>query len=180
MNDEQLTKELEEALAVEPTPQFLARVRREIEAEGRRPAVRLMAAGVAVAAVILGIVLFHPENPTTVESSTASQIVRPLPAAEISITFVPSTPTVTKGRSTQASGHSAQPEFLMDLRETAALQSFLQDVQERKIDPARLEGLFQSAEKVRNTTIAPMPIAAIEPIVITPLSSAEPETGGDL
>ena len=68
----------------------------------------------------------------------------------------------------------------MDLRETAALQSFLQDVQERKIDPARLEGLFQSAEKVRNTPIAPMPIAAIEPIVITPLSSAEPETGGDL
>ena len=139
-----------------------------------------MAVGVVVAGVILGIVLSHPENPTPLESSTASQIVRSLPAADIPITFVPSTPTVTKGRSTQASGRSAEPEVLIDLRETAALQSFLQDVQERKIDPARLEGLFQSAEKVRNTTIAPMPIAAIEPIVITPLSSAEPETGGDL
>jgi hypothetical protein len=80
----------------------------------------------------------------------------------------------------QLSHSPVEPQVLVDPREMAALQSFLYDVRDRNIAPARLEALFESAKKVERATIEPMPIAAIEPIVIMPLSSAGPETGGDL
>jgi hypothetical protein len=58
MNDEQLQKELEEALAIEPTPHFLARVRREVETGKQRSAARVKwasaTAGMAAVAVAIG------------------------------------------------------------------------------------------------------------------------------
>jgi hypothetical protein len=181
MNDEQLKKELEQALAVEPTPQFLARVRRELDT-GQRPTARLrlsVAAGLAGAAVVLGIVAFQPEKPVPVSPTTASALVTASPATEKPMR-IPAPPTPPKVEVRRASRLPSGPEVLIDPRETAALQSFLQEVQERKIAPERLEGLFEAAERAGTTTLEAMPIAAVEPIVIMPLSSAAPETGGDL
>jgi hypothetical protein len=187
MNDERLTKELEEALGIEPSPQFLARVRRQIEAERRRPAFRwawATAGGmVAAAVVVIGIVVSEPEKPAPLQPTTASQasrMERLSPVAEIPATSIPSTVPAPKVEPRQPGRRSAELEVLIDPRDAAALQSFLKDIQERKIDPERLEGLFEAAAKIGTTTIEPMPIAAIEPIVIVPLSQAAPEAGGDL
>jgi len=184
MNDEQLKRELEEALAVEPTPQFLARVRREIETETERPAAHLkwasIAAGVAAAAMVLAIVRLQFEKPKALHPPPSDVVALAPSAAETASTPLPSPKTTPKAESRQTNRRTEQPEVLIDARETAALRSFLQDVQERKIDPARLEDLFESVERARTTTVEPMPIAAIEPIVIMPLSSAAPQSGGDL
>jgi hypothetical protein len=62
MNDEQLTKELEDALAIEPTPQFLARMRREIDGERSWLSSQFptsIAAGMTTAAVIVGFLMFQ-------------------------------------------------------------------------------------------------------------------------
>lgn len=185
MNDEQLQRELEEALAIEPTPHFLARVRREVETGKQRSAARVKwasaTAGMAAVAVVIGITVLEPSRPTTLESTTPPEAVVLSPAVAVETPMPLASPKATpKPRTIDASRHSAEPEVLIDAREVAALRNFLQDVQERKIDPARLEGLFESAEKARTTAVEPMPIAAIEPIVITPLGSATSETGGDL
>ena len=67
MNDEQLKREIEESLAVEPSAQFMARVRRHLENESFRPSKQVswtaMAAGFAAAAVVGGIGLFESFMP---------------------------------------------------------------------------------------------------------------------
>jgi hypothetical protein len=181
MNDEQLTKELEEALAVEPTPQFLARVRREIGSERSPLSARfrwtLIAAGTAATAVVAGIAMFQPAKPIALQPFTLSKQESLLPAP--AIPAAQATKTVQKAVAKQVT-RPAEPEVLIDPREVAALQSFLNDVQEQNITPASLVELFESAKRAERVTIETMPIAAIEPIVILPLSSAGPETGGDL
>jgi len=183
MNDEQLTKELEDALAIEPTPQFLARMRREIDGErswlsSRFPT--LIAAGMTTAAVIVGFLMFQQPKPTTFEPAIVSKAESPLLLPAAVTPAGPSPKAAPKLAMKQLSHSPAEPQVLVDPREMAALQSFLYDVRDRNIAPARLEALFESAKKVERATIEPMPIAAIEPIVIMPLSSAGPETGGDL
>lgn len=182
MNDEQLTKELEEALAVEPTPQFLARVRREIGRERSQLSARfpwtLIAAGTTATAVVVGIAMFQTSKPITSQPETVFKVESPLP--EPATPATPPARTVPKAAAKQVTRRPAEPEVLIDPREVAALQSFLNDVQEQNIAPDGLEKLFESAKKAERVTVEPMPIAAIEPIVILPLSSAGPETGGDL
>jgi hypothetical protein len=184
MNDEQLTKELEEALGIEPSPQFLARVRRQIESESRRRPLRrawATAAGiVAAAVVVVGMVISEPEKPAPLQHTTASQVEPPFALAELPTTSIPSTDPTPRVESTRPVRRSVEPEVLIDPRETVAFQSFLKDIQEKKLDPERLERLFEAAAKIGTTTIEPMPIAAIEPIVIMPLSLAPSEAGGDL
>jgi hypothetical protein len=183
MNDQQLQKEIEEALAIEPTSHFLARVRRAVETGKQRSAARVKwasaAAGMAAVAVVIGIMVLEPSRPITLESTTPLEAVVLSPAV-VTPMPLPLPKATPKPTTIDASRHSAESEVLIDEREVAALRNFLQDVQERKIDPARLEGLFESAERARTTAVAPMPIAAIEPIVIAPLGSATSETGGDL
>ena len=184
MNDEQLTRELEDALGIEPSAQFLARVRRQIEAERRRPAPRwawTAVAGVVTAAIVAaGIVVSKPDQPAPMPPATqASRVERPSPGPQIPTPAAPSPVPAPKVES-QPAHRLAELEVLTDPREAAALQTFLTNIQERKIDSARLEGLFETASRIGTTTIEPMPIAAIEPIVIAPLSLAAPEAGGDL
>jgi hypothetical protein len=184
MNDEQLTKELEDVLAIEPTPQFLARMRREIGTERTwffsRAAFTLIAAGTTAAALIIGILMFQPVKRTPFELATVPKAERPLPLPVLVTPAAPSVSEVPKLAVKQLTGRPAKAEVLIDPHEMAALQSFLYDVRERNIAPARLEALFESAKTAERVTIEPMPIAAIEPIVIMPLSSPGSETGGDL
>ena len=70
LTDAQLNQELEAALGVEPSPEFLARVRTRIEAEPRRPFARswdpLFAVGIA-GIVLLVVVpqMLRPSPPST-------------------------------------------------------------------------------------------------------------------
>lgn len=190
MNEDELKKEIEEALAVEPTPQFLARVRRQIATEPRpvrRLPWMLWAAGLVTAAVLVGIVALLPRE--------SSRLPRPTPAA---VTLPPETrpePTRPERSSTNtnppaphvapkvADDATPQPskvEVLIDPREAAAFRSFVEAVEKKKFDPSKLEQLFEAADRTRTSAIGPMPIADLDPIVIQPLNPAATERGGNL
>ena len=184
MNDEQLKREIEESLAVEPSAQFMARVRRHLENESFRPSKQVswtaMAAGFAAAAVVGGIGLFESFMP----AQTTRIVHEPRPNVEIPLTATANThasPAVApKAVSRQTRPHSPEPEVVIDPREAAAFRSFMEDVREQKIDPASLGSLFQAAENVEAAEIAPLPIAGLEPIDIKPLNPAVTERGGSL
>jgi|SRR5688572_28844141 len=182
MNDEQLRKEIEETLAVEPSPQFLARVRRQIESESRRSRIGLpwkaLAASLATGMVLLGVFLFEPpfERSSDVLTSTTTTVWVPGPVPERS--EPPLLPTVA---ARPVVSRAPEPRVVIDPRETAALQSFLEDVQEKRIDLAGLGKLFESAERaVRTTSTGPAAIAEVEPIVVKPLSAAALSEGENL
>lgn len=185
MNDDQLKKEIEEALAAEPSPQFLARVRRQIAAEPRP--VRLapwlvVSAGLVAASLLIGIIVLRPQEKAERKPENVVVVTPSEPPAPAS----PGTPTVTKiaPRAAFVPGahrpKAVEVEVLIDPREVAAFRSFVEEVEDRKIDAAKLEGLFDAAEKTRTGEIVPMPIAGLEPIVIQPLNSAASERRGDL
>jgi hypothetical protein len=180
MNDEELKKEIERALAVEPSPQFAARVLQHIASQPRRFWIQrsALAGGIAAAAVVAAIIVLQPRENTTPKAAGVAPASLPpvenrLPEAQglqSSSGIMP--PPVLKSR------RRAGPEVLVDPREVAALHSFLEDVQQQKIDPGRLKALFEAAEKAHAVEeIAPMPIAGIEPIRIPPLNSSSTEGG---
>ena len=184
MNDEQLKREIEESLAVEPSPQFMARVRRHLENESFRPSKQVswtaMAAGLAAAAVVAGIGLFQsfmPAQTTKIVHEPRPNLEIPLPA---SANTHASPAIAPKAVSRQTRPHSSEPEVVIDPREAAAFRSFMEDVREQNIDPASLESLFQAAESAEAAEIAPLPIAGLEPIDIKPLNPAVTERGGSL
>ena len=181
MNDDPLKREIEDALAVEPSPQFVARVRQHLAKEGlRRPVLltwTIWAGGLAMAALLVGILAYRPQQTTAPlqtrndvkavvpkEDSPAPQLSRPLKATR--------KPVTRKA--------PAEPEVLIDPRETAAFRSFLEDIHAQRIDPARLEALFEAAERSRSNVIEPMPVAELEPIVIPPLAPVLESEGGSL
>ncbi len=87
LNDSQLDREIESAVGIEPSTEFLARVRTRIAAEPQRSAWRLSfepLAGVAIVGIVLAVVA-----PQFIREETArpqvihSQVVEvPVPAAE--------------------------------------------------------------------------------------------------
>ncbi|HET9942603.1 MAG TPA: hypothetical protein VFR05_04640 [Terriglobia bacterium] len=186
MNEEQLRRDIEEALAVEPSPQFLARVRRQLEAESRRSRFRLpwkvLAAGLATGIVLAGLPLVALRT-SHLPVPTATTIRLAAPAVEEQIQELPATelPLRPKDSVQAVIKRSPQPQVIIDPRETAALRSFLNDVQERRIDPNGLGELFDLAEHAaRPARIIPATIIGFEPIVVKPLNLTASDEGGSL
>jgi hypothetical protein len=182
MNDDWLRHEIEKAFAVEPSPQFLARVRRHIASERRTRGRRLpwIAPSLGIAAVIVAVILVLPSRHETPSPSSAG--IQP---------GVPDVPTLPPKEAHEPVARAvkpqvvhtlrrSEPEVLIDPREAAAFRNFLEDVHEKKIDPSSLAGLLQAAEKARLVEdIAPMPIAGLEPIHVPPLESSVPVKEGE-
>ena len=186
MNEEQLRRDIEETLAVEPSPQFLARVRRQLEVESRRSRFRLpwkvLAAGLSTGIVVGGLSQIEPRT-SHVPVPTATTIRLAAPAVEEQIQELPATelPLRQKVAAEPVIRRSPQPQVIIDPRETAALRSFLNDVQERRIDPNGLGELFDLAEHAtRPARIIPATIVGFEPIVVKPLSVTASDEGGNL
>ena len=184
MNDEQLKREIEESLAVEPSPQFMARVRRHLENEIVSPVETDVVDGDGGRIGCGGCCRRNRFVPIVHACATCENRS---PAAPEPGDFLPASanmqasPVIApKAVSRQAIPHSSEPEVVIDPREAAAFQSFMEDVREQKIDPASLESLFQAAESADAVEIAPMPIAGLEPIDIKPLNPAVTERGGSL
>jgi hypothetical protein len=178
MNDAALEREIERALAVDPSPEFLVRVRARI-ADEPAPASRgfgWLFAGVAataVAAAVVALVMLRPEQ--RVEPAVGLLMSRSLTSAVV-------VPTVSRGleraprtthlerptsndapRTTNLERQRSEPIF--DARETTALQRLIADVRDARVDLAPLakEG--------------PMPLPNMDPLVISPIV-IEPLTPG--
>jgi hypothetical protein len=188
MKDVDLQRSIEQALAVEPRPEFAARVRRRIESERSRPWIRPrwahLAAGLATAAALVSLVVLLPEKEKARPAkpvSVAAANQPPVPREEVTpepSRVETSEPSAVVTRAVPKPG-PAEPEVLIDPREAAAFYRFIEDVQERRIDPAKLEALFQASERAqRIVEIAPDPIASIDPIVVPPLVPVVPDNEG--
>ena len=179
MNDERLKREIEEALAVDPSPQFVARVRQGLAGATLRRPVKLpwkaLAAGLATAVILGGVALYQPETTPTAPAPTRNVAVVQAPEENAEVEAPPRQPATT---SKIAPRQRPEPEVLINPREAEAFRSFIEDVQEQRIDPSHLEVLFEAAERSRSAEIKPMPIAGLDPIVIPPLTPAVPEKEG--
>lgn len=190
MNDEQLQREIEEVLSAEPSPQFIARMRRQIAATplpSRRFHWILLTAGVAAAALV-GILMLQPWAPQE-NLLPENAVITPRPEPEVlnpgvaaPLVEPPShAPAVPKVASQPARPKPSEPEVLpevlIDAREARAFQNFVEAVEKQNIDPSRLQKVFEAAERTHKQDIAPMPLAGLEPIKIEPLSPAAPERG---
>jgi len=172
VKDAALERELERALAVDPSPEFLVRVRARI-ADEPAPASRgfgWLFAGVATvaaaAALVLAVRMVSPARPPEAAPLLTSK----------SIGFAVIVPAVVPGtvgpasvyaaarlRRDEQAGHDVPKvnartaEPLFDARETTALQRLIADVRDARVDltPLAKEG--------------PMPLPAMDPLVISPI-----------
>jgi hypothetical protein len=185
MNDEQLNREIEEALATEPSPQFIARVRRQLENEpraSRRLPWIVLPAGLAATALAVGVLvsepwIWEPSQNVSSEQVVVVPVAPVLEVPEIAKPIQPPAPArITKAVAIQTPPREPELEVLVDPREVAALKRFIHEVQDKKIDPSKLEKLFAAAAAAMDA----MPIAGLEPIVIEPLSPAASERGENL
>ena len=167
MNDAALEREIERALAVNPSPEFVARVRTRI-AEEPSPASRgfgWLFAGVATSAVAAGVVALVMLRPDQrVEPATGLLISRSLTSSVV-------VPMVSQGldrepRTTNLERHVSEPLF--DRHETMALQRLIAAVHDARVDLAPL------LEEPMPAPMTPQPIEdlVIPPLVIEPLSQS--------
>jgi len=169
VNDPVLERAIERALAVDPSPEFLVRVRARI-AEEPAPAFRgfgWLFAGVtaaAVAASVVALVMLRSdqrvgsESPLLVSRSINSSVVVPTPSQRLD--HERRTSHVER-RTTNRERQMSEPLF--DTRETRALQRLIANVRDARVD---LTPLMQEG---------PMPLPSnadlvIPPIVIEPLA----------
>jgi hypothetical protein len=181
VNDATLERELERALAVDPSPAFVARVRMQI-AEEPLPSPRRFgwrfAATAGMAAAASAAALFVALRPgQRVEPAVARLSARPL-AAPLSA-FVPTSPrlgherrTTNVERPTANDAHRTTnderlwQEPLFDTRETIALQRLIAGVREARVDLTPL------------TNGAPMPLPSLDDLVIPPIAIQPLDPGG--
>jgi hypothetical protein len=167
MNDDQLTREIEQALSVNPSPQFVARVRTRIAARREASWLRWSFGALALASVAVVVALGPLESKQTSVLAPAEVVVKvPQPKAD-----GPPMPTL-QGTAQKSTPIKAEPEVLFDPREAAAFQKFVEGVRDKRIDLGQLVELQQAASQTAPIEeIALMPIDDLAPIVIESLSS---------
>jgi hypothetical protein len=185
--------EIREALKVEPSPEFLARVRTRIASEPSPSAWRWSwtLAGVAAiaAAIAIAVALLRPNAPAVPQSQSVSA-AKPEPETAPRGSALPteagpdksaaqrletaSHPVRTRpvGRDTAAAPTAAEPEILIDPRERRALLQLIALVRDGRIDlsAARRSGTLAPIE------LPPVTDIVIDPITIDPIA---PQPGGE-
>jgi hypothetical protein len=170
VKDAALEREIERALAVDPSPEFLVRVRARI-AEEPAPASRgfgWLFAGVAATAVTAAVVALFMLRPVQrVEPaigllrsrSLTSAVVVPTVSRGLDraprTTHLERRPTNDAHRTTHLERQRSEPLF--DARETTALQRLIANVRDARVDLTPL------------TKEGPMPLPSMDPLEISPI-----------
>jgi hypothetical protein len=170
-------QEIRDALRVDPSPEFPARVRTRIASEPAPSAWRwswtIAAAGALAAMALVAVVMSRPrhenpsapgvahavtpaaapDRPTPQQTEPARSVAarRPDPSASAR----PGAPRASKGRTV-----TREAEVLLDPAETRALRSLIAGVREGRVDLAAAQ---------RSVALAPMELAPITAIDIAPL-----------
>lgn len=189
MNDEALEREIEAALGVDPSPEFLPRVRARIASErmqeGGLWATSWRWAGVAVAVATVAVIavwtLRDPSpapreariTPPSEVAAPSIQPERPEPsraASPVEARRAVSAPAIRMASSDPRPVAAVQPEVLISADEAAALTQLFTAIGNRRIEASALPDL-QSALKPP----APIEEIALDPITISPLAALEGE-----
>jgi hypothetical protein len=199
MTDAGLERDIERALAVEPSLEFLARVRAEIAAQPdrmpRRIAWTWLAAGSAVAAIIAALVLSRPAapqpdnvlEPARIETTTAAKTTAAEPAAtpQTSLPQIPRShvrhvprrrfPSLTPVAERTA---RAEPEVLIAKDEAAALKRLMRGFNRGVVEPSAAGDGPNGVQPIQPPIpIVVAPMAEVSPITIAPLGIPAPERG---
>ena len=174
LSDEALEREIEAALGVDPSPEFLPRVRARIASEPVRDSWmwstswRVGAVAVVSAVALIGVwTLRGPASvpaPRQVRSAPPVETARPSiePASPEPVRA----PVVRTVSPAQRPPVVAQPEVLISQEEAAAWNRLFAAIGSRRIETSALPDL-QSALKPPN----PIEEIVVEPITISPLAA---------
>ena len=169
LNDETLEREIEAALAVDPSPEFLAKVRARV-AEEERPAGWLLrwhwVAGTVVTAVavVLAVYAWREPEPAAVGQETAPIAVRrPNPDATLPAVTVPAIAERYPPPAPARPVRRRAPEVLISEEEKSGFQVLLASLNKQK-DARQIQEALAKVE-----TSGP-PWLEISPIVIEPFS----------
>jgi hypothetical protein len=168
MTDTSIDREIQAALSVDPSPEFLARVRTRIATEPARATSwlswKFVAAGAFAAAIAAAVVVSRPEGtPTPVRQASRAEDDR-LPPAAIE---QPRQAEAVKARTRawRAGAPEArrrpEPEILLDPAETRAL---------RRLIAGTRDGSLDLSASLQATTPTAMDLPPIDAIVIAPLT----------
>jgi hypothetical protein len=190
LTDATLERDIERALAVDPSPAFLPRVRAAIANEPVASrwwsAWSWVGAGSAAVAVTIAILMLRPSAPQPADllapQSLASQ---PVTAAVAPIVRAPEdhvrivrprrSPAVTAGVGRKP---RAEPEVLIAKDEAAALKRLMRGIRRGVVEPSTPDEQLAGIQAIRPPgPIVVLPIAAMSPVIIEPLGSSAGEGG---
>jgi hypothetical protein len=178
VSDEALDRELAALLQVEPSPEFVARVRADVSAEAiadRWLSGRWLAVAAAAVVVIIGASIVIGTRPAQAPAETTPFVAEQPPVApRIEPRDAAIQPPATVSSPAQTAAVAAPPsstsEVVVSPREAAGLHYLLAALHEGRLDSAVMPN-------IQSDDIADMPIA-IEPITVEPLvAAADLETG---
>ena len=196
VTDARLEREIERALAVVPSPEFLARVRAEIAAEPERTPWRFrwtwVAAGSGALAIAAAIVLSRPPapqsgnvpGPAPVVATTAAAS-KPEATPETSSRRTPGADVreVPRRRFSSSTGRaarrpSAEPEVLIARDEAEALKRLMRGLRQGVVEPSNAGAAPNGIQPIQPPMpIVVAPMTAVSPITIEPLGIPAPERG---
>ncbi|HET9385012.1 MAG TPA: hypothetical protein VFO67_07675 [Gemmatimonadales bacterium] len=169
LNDETLEREIEAALAVDPSPEFLAKVRARV-AEEEKPAGWLLrwhwVAGTVVtaAAVLLAVYAWREPEPAAAGREIAPiAVTRPQHEATLPVVTVPAIAEHQPGQAPARPARRRAPEVLISEEEKSGFQVLLASL--NKQEDAR-----QIQEALAKVETSGPPWLEISPIVIEPFS----------
>jgi hypothetical protein len=193
MTDEALEREIESALAVDPSPEFFGRVRTGIAAESPASAWRSRSLWIgvglaAVAGLVMAVVALRgdrvdPRSIGTLQATRVSPVQLQAPSVEPAIaeSLVLATRTETDALALRPPVPVARarvgPEVLIAADEGAGLHRLLQWVREGRTDVSPLLAALAGPELDSRTRIViapveiPKPIEAFAAIVVEPLAA---------
>jgi hypothetical protein len=179
--DEMLEQDVEQALAVEPSPEFLARVRTHIASvpNARRwptgwPLVALSTTVAGIVLLVAAIAISGLKKPRTVVApEPPSVVVRQTepPVAPPSVTPMVRHPEVHRAPRSRA------PEVLIPAGEAAVLRRLMRGLQTGTVERSTLASAQGSAIAPPATDIVLKPLAPLTPVALEPLESLTRQEG---
>ena len=179
MTDRALDRELQSILAVDPSPEFAARVRTRIASEPQRSAAWSMwmfaAAATAVVAIAVVVSRGVPREGAAASKPLASRVLTPMAFAVSDINRGLMLPHALPGPAPQAASlaatampQRAADEILVDPREAAAIRALIRRVRTGGIDLAPV----LNASTPTAMELAPVVEITILDIAIDPIAPA--------
>jgi hypothetical protein len=187
MINDALAREIEDALAVEPSPQFVARVlASKPERRTWRFSWTFAVAVSSAAAAIVAAVLMMPERGARTPAPTAQLVIATLPpvsaAPSVAPAARPEEPPVASApvRARVAPiaavpiarrAETKEPEVLFAKDESAALQRLMRGITRGAVDPATLFEPTTAIAAIQPEQIVVAPLADLSSITIEPFGS---------
>ncbi len=188
LTDAMLEQEIEQALAVAPSPEFLARVRTHIASAPIAPRwsirwpLALSTAAAAIVLIVTAVVLLRSRPVVAPESPTVAQ-TRKVPVTPPSVERAvrdtaprrhPAAPTTVRHEVRR----STEPEVLIPEGEAKALRRLMRGLSAGAVDPVTFaQDSRASAVLPPTREIVLKPLAPLTPVTLEPLASIPHQEG---